>query len=64
VTDQARKHLFEPFHSQRQGGTGLGLYLARELCQANGARLSYLADELQSSSFRISFSGEWQEYIE
>ncbi|MCX4188305.1 sensor histidine kinase [Methylophaga sp. OBS4] len=64
VTDQAREHLFEPFYSQRQGGTGLGLYLARELCQANGARLSYLADELQSSSFRISFPGEWQEYIE
>jgi len=63
VEDTVREHLFEPFHSQRQGGTGLGLYLARELCQANGARLSFLPDELQSSRFRISFPGEWQEYL-
>lgn len=63
VDDGVREHLFEPFHSQRQGGTGLGLYLARELCQANGARLSFLPDELQSSRFRISFPSEWQEFL-
>lgn len=63
VDEDVRENLFEPFHSQRQGGTGLGLYLARELCQANGARLSFLPDELQSSRFRISFPGEWQEYL-
>jgi two-component system sensor histidine kinase PilS (NtrC family) len=63
VSREVQAHLFEPFHSQRQGGTGLGLYLARELCQANGARLSFLPDELQSSRFRISFPGEWQEYL-
>ena len=63
VSDSVLEHLFEPFHSQRQGGTGLGLYLARELCQANGARLSFLPDEKQSSRFRISFPGEWQEYL-
>ncbi len=63
VSTEVQEHLFEPFHSQRQGGTGLGLYLARELCQANGARLSFLPDELQSSRFRISFPGEWQEYL-
>lgn len=62
VTGEAKKHLFEPFHSDRQGGTGLGLYLARELCQANGARLSYLGDELNQSCFRISFPLDWQEY--
>jgi two-component system sensor histidine kinase PilS (NtrC family) len=63
IKASAQEHLFEPFHSQRQGGTGLGLYLARELCQANGARLSFLPDELQSSRFRISFPGEWQEIL-
>lgn len=54
VSEKMQQHLFEPFHSARTGGTGLGLYLARELCQANGARLNYLADQ-QYPCFRISF---------
>ncbi|GAB4289279.1 MAG: ATP-binding protein [Methylophaga sp.] len=63
VEPAAQEHLFEPFHSQRKGGTGLGLYLARELCQANGARLNYLPGKLQSSHFRISFPDKWQGYL-
>jgi two-component system sensor histidine kinase PilS (NtrC family) len=55
--------LSEPFHSGRQGGTGLGLYLASELCQANGARLTFLPDECQRSRFRISFSTGWDQYL-
>lgn len=54
VAEKMQPHLFEPFHSDRVGGTGLGLYLARELCQANGARLNYLPAQ-QQSCFRISF---------
>jgi len=54
VSDKMQQYLFEPFHSDRTGGTGLGLYLARELCQANGARLNYLPDQ-PDRCFRISF---------
>ena len=35
------QHLFEPFFTTEARGTGLGLYLARELCHANGAVLRY-----------------------
>jgi two-component system sensor histidine kinase PilS (NtrC family) len=63
VPEKDEDNLFEPFHSGRQGGTGLGLYLARELCQANGARLSFLPDECQRSLFRISFATGWQESL-
>ncbi len=33
--------LFEPFFTTAVSGTGLGLYIAREICQANGASLYY-----------------------
>jgi two-component system sensor histidine kinase PilS (NtrC family) len=33
--------LFEPFYTTSSKGTGLGLYLARELCLNNGAMLNY-----------------------
>jgi two-component system sensor histidine kinase PilS (NtrC family) len=45
IPAQVRAHLFEPFYTtSTQGdapGLGLGLYVARELCLNNGARLDY-----------------------
>lgn len=41
ITPQVRAHLFEPFYTTSSKGTGLGLYLARELCSNNGAMLDY-----------------------
>jgi two-component system sensor histidine kinase PilS (NtrC family) len=35
------KHAFEPFFTSEARGTGLGLYLAREFCDANGASIRY-----------------------
>lgn len=43
VSPDARLHLFEPFFTTEARGTGLGLYLARELCTANGATIRYRA---------------------
>lgn len=41
ITPAIRAHLFEPFYTTSSKGTGLGLYLARELCLNNGAILDY-----------------------
>jgi len=42
IPADARTNLFEPFFTTRAGGTGLGLYIARELADANGAALELL----------------------
>ena len=41
ITPEVRAHLFEPFYTTSSKGTGLGLYLARELCLNNDAKLDY-----------------------
>ena len=48
-------HLFEPFFTTRHEGTGLGLYIARQLCEANQIRLEYLNTPTEGSCFRLSF---------
>jgi two-component system, NtrC family, sensor histidine kinase PilS len=50
------ERLFEPFFTTRSKGTGLGLYLARELCEANRAQLQYLPIAEGGSCFRITFA--------
>lgn len=47
--------IFEPFFTTSHGGTGLGLYLARELCELNHARMSYQRRPV-GACFRISFT--------
>ncbi|HEX7054573.1 MAG TPA: ATP-binding protein [Burkholderiales bacterium] len=52
VPESRRGHLFEPFFTTEAKGTGLGLYLARELCSANHATLEYVGDA-QGAHFRV-----------
>ena len=48
--------IFEPFFTTRSGGTDLGLYISRELCELNRATLVYQARESGGSIFRIVFA--------
>jgi two-component system sensor histidine kinase PilS (NtrC family) len=55
--------IFEPFFTGRKGGTGLGLFIARELCQLNRSILLYEVRSGGGSTFRIVFSDpqRWEE---
>lgn len=55
VKKEVQERLFEPFFTTEYSGTGLGLYIARELCEANRARLTYRTYEHYGACFRISF---------
>lgn len=55
IPEGAAAQLFRPFYTTSEHGTGLGLYIARELCQANGSRLDYIARGAATGScFRIT----------
>jgi two-component system, NtrC family, sensor histidine kinase PilS len=63
IEPQAVDRIFEPFFTGRKGGTGLGLFIARELCQLNRAILLYEPRGGDGSVFRIVFSDpqRWEE---
>jgi len=54
VAPEHRAQIFEPFFTTRSGGTGLGLYIARELADANGAALELLPKS-PGAMFRLTF---------
>lgn len=58
VTAEVEAQLFEPFFTTEASGTGLGLYIARELCEANGAVLEYVRRPAEGACFRIVFGGK------
>jgi two-component system sensor histidine kinase PilS (NtrC family) len=57
ISESLRGQVFEPFFTTHGTGTGLGLYIARELCEANGARLELL-DNAPGAHFAIIAKGQ------
>lgn len=57
VSDENQERLFEPFFTTSSSqGTGLGLFMARELCLTNNASLEYIRLPAGGSCFRIIFA--------
>ena len=58
VPESSQSRLFEPFFTTTANGTGLGLYLCKELCESNGADLRYRRTDSGESAFRVSLQLE------
>lgn len=52
ISKEGLDHLFEPFFTTESQGTGLGLYLSREICEANQAQLDYLDPKANYSKWQ------------
>ncbi|MCU7941904.1 MAG: histidine kinase [Candidatus Thiodiazotropha sp. (ex Cardiolucina cf. quadrata)] len=59
IDPKVARQIFEPFFTTRSTGTGLGLYIARELSETNHIRLEYIPGPTGGSCFRLHFD-HWQ----
>jgi two-component system sensor histidine kinase PilS (NtrC family) len=55
IDSATAKQIFEPFFTTRNSGTGLGLYIAKELSESNRLGLEYINIPTGGSCFRITF---------
>ena len=62
IDPSAVDEIFEPFYTAGRGGTGLGLFISKQLCECNGATLRYQSRTGGGSIFRIVFADpdRWQ----
>jgi len=60
ISPDLAQQIFEPFYTSASKGTGLGLYIAKELAGVNQANLDYVPLPTGGSCFRITFKGEYK----
>ena len=55
VDDNTVLHMFEPFYSTKEGGSGLGLPTARKIIEAHGGRISVQSELGRGTKFVLEF---------
>ncbi|WP_295802709.1 ATP-binding protein [uncultured Microbulbifer sp.] len=62
VAEEHRDKIFEPFFTTESSGAGLGLYIARELCETIRANIYYCRAQDKRSCFRVEFANTEQKF--
>lgn len=55
VDDNTVLHMFEPFYSTKDGGSGLGLPTARKIIEAHGGQISVQSEVNRGTKFSLQF---------
>jgi two-component system sensor histidine kinase PilS (NtrC family) len=55
IDPEVAQQIFEPFYTTSSNGTGLGLYITKEVIESNRAKINYIAMPTGGTCFRIFF---------
>ena len=61
ISPEQAHQIFEPFYTTQSSGTGLGLYIVRELCECNHAHIEHRQIPEMGACFQLSFMETWQQ---
>jgi signal transduction histidine kinase len=57
MTAEQREHIFDPFYTTKENGSGLGLYIAHRIVAEHGGSIVALPGDGGGTVFRITFRG-------
>ena len=55
MNDETARHMFEPFYTTKDGGSGLGLPLAQKIVAAHGGRIDVQSEANRGTKFTLEF---------
>ena len=55
IDEETQLHIFDPFFTTSSDGTGLGLYITKEVIESNRAKIRHLSPPTGGTCFRIYF---------
>ena len=60
INEETQTHIFEPFFTTNAKGTGLGLYITKEVLESNRAKIRHISPTMGGACFRIYFQQSLQ----
>ncbi len=63
IDEENAVNIFEPFFTTSPSGTGLGLFICKEICEAYQAQIAYYRTSDNKTSFKIRFSPPEQNFL-